>query len=85
MNLLGTQAPKHLSTTAPWMRGPGVLKNLSGDTTTGLCGMSWCGWNGDPSRGWGFYCACGFCTPLRQSFSGGIELLEEHWHKWRQP
>ena len=64
-----------------WMRGPAVLKDISGDRETGACGVSWCGWNGDRFRGWGFDCACGFCTPLRREFSEGLDLLEAHWKK----
>lgn len=63
--------------------GPAVLKGLSGDPQTGRCGMNWCGWNGDRARGWGFYCACGFCTPMRRSFSEGLEMLEQYWEKRR--
>jgi hypothetical protein len=74
--LLRAQAqPKSVT----WMKGPAVLKDLSGDHTLGICGVSWCGWNGDRTRGWGFYCACGFCTPMRRSFSEGIDALEVHW------
>jgi hypothetical protein len=55
----------------------GELKRLSGDYTRGICGMHYCGWNG----GWAFYCACGFCTPLRSTFTEGLDLLESHWQR----
>ena len=63
------------------LAGPGVLKDISGNRATGECGMAWLGWNGDRSRGWGFYCACGFCTPMRRSFSEGLDEPEKHWHR----
>lgn len=74
-----------MSTSLPslWMNGPAVLKDISGDRLSAVCGVFWCGWNGSPIKGWGFYCACGYCTPMRRSFSEGLDDLEKHWNSRR--
>ena len=41
-------------------------------------GLEWCAWNGNRAAGWTFYCACGHCTPMRRSFSEGLDLMEKH-------
>jgi hypothetical protein len=43
------------------------------------CKISMLAWNGDRARGWTTYCACGYCAPMRRSFSDVMELLEDHW------
>jgi hypothetical protein len=63
--------------TPAWLKGPAALKHpcrvVDGHA------VAWCAWNGDRWRGWAFYCVCGFCTPMRRSFSEGLELIEAHW------
>jgi hypothetical protein len=62
-----------------WM-GSNVLQNLG---PADRCGLRWSGWSGDRDRGWGFYCYCGFCTPMRRSYSEVMDLLERHWQSGR--
>lgn len=54
----------------------GPLRNTDGQQ----CGLEHALWNGDRSRGWTFYCACGLCTPMRRSYEEGFDLLEAHYH-----
>jgi hypothetical protein len=63
---------------ASWMKGQ-RMQGRAFRSDPPICGLGWCGWNGDRTRGWAFYCGCGFCTPMRRSFSEGIDALEVHW------
>jgi hypothetical protein len=70
----------------PWSQAKAtLLKNASHDDAGH--GLAWCMWNGDRTRGWGFYCTCGFSPRLSRSFEDGLTMMENHWQlarAWQQ-